>query len=31
MNTTEKTISNVFQKKIVDLDKGQETLVSAWI
>ena len=29
MNTTEKTISNVFQKKITDLNKGQETLVSA--
>ena len=29
MNTTEKTISNVFQKKITDLDKGQEALVSA--
>ena len=29
MNTTEKTISNVFQKKIEDLNKGQETLVSA--
>ena len=28
MNTTEKTISNVFQKKIADLNKGQETLVS---
>ena len=28
MNTTEKTISNVFQKKITDLNKGQETLVS---
>ncbi len=28
MNTTEKTISNVFQKKIVDLDKGQDAQVS---
>jgi len=28
MNTTEKTISTVFQKKITDLNRGQETLVS---
>lgn len=27
MNTTERTITNVFQKKIEDLDKGEETQV----
>ena len=27
MNTSGKTISNVFQKKIEELDKGQEKLV----
>ncbi|WP_428909484.1 methyl-accepting chemotaxis protein [Niallia sp. Krafla_26] len=31
MNTSGKTISNVFQKKIEDLDKGQETLVFSGI
>ena len=31
MNTSGKTISNVFQRKIEDLDKGQELLVSSGI
>ena len=31
MNTSGKTISNVFQRKIEDLDKGQESLVSSGI
>ena len=31
MNTSGKTISNVFQRKIEDLNKGQESLVSSGI
>ena len=31
MNTSGKTISNVFQRKIEDLNKGQEILVSSGI